>query len=80
MDEWVAVNLGGDDNFIAALAGRVTGHPRLRGTRRLIMTSPLRAVDLQERWVRTEGRFCRLGEPRDFSYDELLAMSARFKI
>lgn len=73
------MNRGSEENFVVALAGRLTEHPRLPGARRLILTSSLRAVGLENRWIRTEGRFHRLGETRDFSYDNLRAL-ARFMI
>lgn len=55
-----------------AMIGMVVGHPRFPGVRP-VLTSPLIAVDLEGRWARTEGRFYRLGEPRDFSFEDLLA-------
>ena len=53
---WVAVLRAGEP----ALVGVVTGHPRLRGLRRIV-TSPLVAIDIEGGWARTEGRFYRLG-------------------
>lgn len=55
-----------------AMVGMVAGHPRFPGIRP-VLTSPLIAVDLEGRWARTEGRFYRLGSPRDFTFEELLA-------
>lgn len=55
-----------------AMIGMVVGHPRFPGVRP-VLTSPLIAVDLEACWARTEGRFYRLGTPRDFSFEGLVA-------
>lgn len=68
---WSVVERGAGPTSIAMI-GMVTGHPRFPGVRP-VLTSPLIAVDLEGRWARTEGRFYRLGEPRGFSFEELLS-------
>jgi hypothetical protein len=68
---WSVVERGSEPTSIAMI-DMVTGHPRFPSVRP-VLTSPLIAVDLVARWARTEGRFYRLGDPRDFTFDELLA-------
>lgn len=68
---WSVVERGSGPTSIAMI-GMVTGHPRFPGVRP-VLTSPLVAVDLVGRWARTQGRFYRLGDPRDFTFEELLA-------
>lgn len=46
-----------------ALVGLVTGHPRLEDGK-LIMTSPLLAIDLDMKWARTVSRYYQLGHMR----------------
>lgn len=55
-----------------AMIGQATGHPRFPGENRPVLTSPIIAIDLEGRWARTQGRFYRLGEPRDFTFEELI--------
>lgn len=68
---WSVVERGPGPSAIA-MVGTVTGHPRFPGARP-VLTSPIIAVDLEGRWARTEGRFYRLGDPRDFSFEELIS-------
>jgi hypothetical protein len=46
------------------LVGAVTGHPRLGD--QIVTTSPLVAINPLHRWVRTHGRFYRLGRRAAF--------------
>lgn len=58
IDDWV---VAGDAE--PCLIGRVTGHPTIRDGR-LISTSLLLAISVQEGWARTLSRFYRLGRSR----------------
>ena len=49
----------------ACLAGRSTGHPRLQGAARPIVTSDLWLMSRDEIWARTLSRWYRLGRPAD---------------
>lgn len=57
ISQWKETTYPGTDK--PSLEGFVTGHPRLGST--YAWTSPL--IARGEGWVRTEGRFYRLGEP-----------------
>jgi hypothetical protein len=61
LDQWSVVHYPGTTDL--AMQGWVTNHPRLREG--WCTTSPIRAMDLPGRWIRTHGRFYRLGK-RDF--------------
>ncbi len=64
LDHWSVVFYPGTRDL--AMEGVVSGHPRLPDG--LVTTSPIMALDLQARWMRTHGRFYRLGK-RDFRRD-----------
>ncbi|WP_390907092.1 DUF6634 family protein [Nitratireductor aquimarinus] len=46
------------------LTGLSTGHPRLVGADRSILTSDLQLVSTDQTWARTTSRWYRLGAPR----------------
>ncbi|WP_417419114.1 DUF6634 family protein [Hoeflea sp.] len=46
------------------LTGRSTGHPRLMGADRSIITSDLQLLSSDQMWARTMSRWYRLGAPR----------------
>ena len=62
IDQWYADFYPGSRNI--CLVGAVTGHPRLGD--QVVTTSPVIAIDPQYRWVRTHGRFYRLGNRAQF--------------
>lgn len=64
LDHWSVVFYPGTRDL--AMQGMVTGHPRLPDGP--VTTSPIVALDLPARWMRTHGRFYRLGK-RDFRHD-----------
>lgn len=72
IESWTVVERGPG----MAMIGTVTGHPRFPGERPML-TSPVIAIDLEGRWARTQGRFYRLGEPRDFSFEYLLGTAPK---
>ncbi|WP_394855537.1 DUF6634 family protein [Nitratireductor aquimarinus] len=43
-----------------------TGHPRLVGRERSIITSDLQLLSSDQMWARTTSRWYRLGAPRSF--------------
>lgn len=47
------------------LTGHATGHPRLIGTNRPIMTSPIVVADAAAGWVRTHSRFYRIADRKE---------------
>lgn len=49
----------------ACLAGRSTGHPKLQGAARPIVTSDLWLMSKDRLWARTLSRWYRLGRPAD---------------
>lgn len=67
LDRWCALV-----SDCAQLAGRVTGHPRLREGAR-ITTSPLLRIDPHAGWARTWSRYYRLGRQDPTFLYELMA-------
>ena len=59
LDAWRVV----DWPIAKCLVGTTTGHPRLRG--RLMRTSDVWALNVEEGWARTLSRFYRLGRPAE---------------
>jgi hypothetical protein len=58
IEQWSVVYYPGTHDL--ALCGIVVGHPRLPDGP--VTTSPIMAIDLQARWIRTHGRFYVLGK------------------
>jgi Family of unknown function (DUF6634) len=58
LDRWV---LG--QTIVPCLVGLSTGHPRLAGENRLIVTSDLWLLSEDRSWARTLSRWYRLGRP-----------------
>jgi len=52
------------------LTGLSSGHPKLRGNDRPILTSEAWVVAPEDRWVRTLNRYYRLGKPSDGGPDQ----------
>jgi hypothetical protein len=57
IDRWSIVNFPGTTEL--AMQGYVTGHPTLHDGP--VTTSPIYAADFSVGWIRTQGRFYRLG-------------------
>jgi hypothetical protein len=57
LDQWSIVDYPGTTDLAAE--GIVTGHPYLPDGP--VVTSPIHAMDYPARWIRTQGRFYRLG-------------------
>jgi hypothetical protein len=53
------------------LVGLSTGHPRLPGRRREIVTSPVAMLSEELGWARTNSRWYRLGKPSGMNSSEL---------
>jgi hypothetical protein len=64
LDQWSFVVYPGTSDL--AMQGVVAGHPRLPDGP--VITSPIMALDLPARWMRTHGRFYRLGK-RDIRHE-----------
>ena len=64
IERWSIVHYPGTRDL--AMQGLVVSHPRLPDGP--VTTSPIVALDLPARWMRTHGRFYRLGK-RDFRHD-----------
>ena len=60
LDHWVMTH-----RSEVCLAGLSTGHPRLTGTNRPIVTSDLWLVSKDLQWARTLSRWYRLGRPAE---------------
>lgn len=60
LDHWVLTH-----RPEACLAGRSTGHPKLPGAARCIVTSDLWLMSRDQLWARTLSRWYRLGRPAD---------------
>lgn len=58
IDQWSTLFY--PDTTELSMQGLVTGHPEL--SHGSIITSPIRAMDFREHWIRTHSRFYRLGE------------------
>ncbi len=64
LDHWLV-----DQRPIPCLTGMATGHPRLVGQGRPIITSDLWLISEDRRWARTLSRWYRLGRPAGSARD-----------
>lgn len=51
------------DTFFLRAGGRCSGHPKISDP--FVTTSPVIGLDQEGRWLRTQSRFYRLGQPLD---------------